>query len=141
MAYARAVITHDDVRRIALGLPGAEERPSYGGRPSWRSGNRMFTWIRDDPEALVVWVASEDDKEALLAADADVFFTTSHYDGHPIVLVRLDHVDLDEAGGCADTPRVDDQLAGRDEASELIIDSWRVRAPARLVAAWDAAHD
>jgi hypothetical protein len=122
MAYARAVITHDDVRRIALGLPGAEERPSYDGRPSWRSGNRMFTWIRDDPEALVVWVASEDDKEALLAADADVFFTTSHYDGHPIVLVRLDHVDL-------------------DEASELIIDSWRVRAPARLVAAWDAAHD
>jgi hypothetical protein len=121
MAYARAVITHDDVRRIALALPGVEERPSYGGRPSWRSGNRMFTWIRDDPEALVVWVASEDDKEALLAADADVFFTTSHYDGHPIVLVRLDHVDL-------------------DEASELIIDSWRVRGPARLVREWDAAH-
>jgi hypothetical protein len=81
----------------------------------------MFTWIRDEPEALVVWVASEDDKDALLAADADVFFTTTHYDGHAIVLVRLDTVDL-------------------DEASELIIDSWRLRAPSKLVAAWDEAH-
>jgi len=122
MAYARIVITHDDVRRIALGLPGAEERASYGGRPSWRSGSRMFSWIRDDPEALVVWVESEEEKEALLAADRDVFFTTSHYDGHPIVLVHLDHVDL-------------------DEASELIIESWRVRGPVKLVQAWDAAHD
>lgn len=122
MAYARAVITHDDVRRIALGMPGSEERASYGGRPSWRSGNRMFTWIRDDPEALVVWVATEDDKDALLATDPDVFFTTTHYDGHPVVLVHLEHVDL-------------------DEASELIIESWRLRGPAKLVKAWDAAHD
>jgi hypothetical protein len=121
MAYARGVITHDDVRRIAGAMPGAEERPSYGGRPSWRAGSRMFTWIRDDPEALVVWVATEEDKEALLAADSDVFFTTTHYDGHPIVLVRLDQVDL-------------------DEASELIIDSWRLRGPAKLVNQWDAAH-
>lgn len=115
------MITHDDVRRIALGMPGAEERPSYGGRPSWRAGNRMFTWIRDDPEALVLWVATEDDKESLLAADPEVFFITPHYGGQPMVLVRLAAVDL-------------------DEASELIIDSWRIRAPARLVKIWDADH-
>ena len=70
----------------------------------------MFAWIREDPDALVVWVADLDDKEALLAADPDVFFTTPHYDGHPIVLVRLDQVD-------------------RGEAAELIIDSWRHRPP------------
>ena len=46
------MISHDDVRAIALGLPGAEERASYGGQPSWRTPSRMFTWIRDDPEAL-----------------------------------------------------------------------------------------
>ena len=84
---------------------------------------RVETIGRSDEgrELVVVWVSSEEDKEALLAADPEVFFTTSHYDGHPIVLVHLDHVDL-------------------DEASELIIDSWRVRGPAKLVREWDAAH-
>ena len=116
-----SVVTHDDVRAIALGLPGALERPSHGGRPSWRTKDRMFAWIRDDPEALVVWVESEDDKEALLASDGDIFFTTPHYDGHPIVLVRLDVVDV-------------------EETRELITDSWRVRAPKSAVRAWDAEH-
>lgn len=114
------MITHDDVRRLALALPGAAERPSYGGRPSWRTPARMFAWIRDEPEALVVWVESLDEKEALLAADPDVFFTTAHYDGEAMVLVRLDAVEL-------------------DEADELITESWRLRAPKRAVAAFDAA--
>ncbi|MFV0308299.1 MAG: MmcQ/YjbR family DNA-binding protein [Desertimonas sp.] len=113
------MIDHDDVRRIALGLPGVEERASYGGRPSWRTPQRMFTWIRDAPEALVVWVAGLEDKEGLLSEDPDVFFTTAHYDGQPIVLVRLDTV----------TP---------DEARELITESWRLRASKRDVAAFDA---
>lgn len=114
------MITHDDVRCLALALPGAAERPSYGGRPSWRTPARMFAWIRDEPEALVVWVESLDEKEALLAADPDVFFTTAHYDGEAMVLVRLDAVEL-------------------DEADELITESWRLRAPKRAVAAFDAA--
>lgn len=115
------VITHDDVRRIALDLPETQERASYGGRPSWRTKTRMFTWIRDDPEALVVWVDSVEDKDALVAAEPHKFFTTPHYDGHAIVLVRLEAVDV-------------------DEATELITDSWRLRAPRKLVRAWDAAH-
>jgi len=113
------VITHDHVRRLALALPGAAEQPSYGGRPSWRTPARMFAWIRDEPEALVVWVGSLDEKEALLAADPAVFFTTPHYDGEAMVLVRLDAVDP-------------------AEAAELIIESWRLRAPKRAVAAFDA---
>lgn len=114
------MISHDDVRSIALALPETEERASYGGRPSWRTKTKMFAWIREQPEALVVWVDSVDDKESLILADPVTFFTTDHYDGHAIVLVRLEEVDV-------------------DEASELIIDSWRVRAPQKLVAAWDAA--
>lgn len=108
-------MTHGDIREIALALPGATEKPSYGGRPSWRAGPRMFTWIRDDPEALVVWVADEGEKRALVASEPEKFFTTPHYDGQPIVLVRLDAVD-------------------RDEATELITESWRLRAPRALVA-------
>lgn len=110
---ATTVVTEEDVRHIALGLPGSYERQSYGGRPSWRTQPRMFTWIRDDPDALVVWVELLEDKEALIASDSAKFFTTPHYDGHPITLVRLEAVDV-------------------DEVKELITDSWRLRAPRSL---------
>jgi hypothetical protein len=115
------VISYDDVRRAALGLPGSYEQASYEGRPSWRTKPRMFAWIRHDPEALVVWVGSVEEKEALIAAEPDKFFTTPHYDGHPIVLVRLEGVEA-------------------DEAVELVTESWRLRAPTTLVRDWDAAH-
>ena len=55
------------------------------------------------------------EKDFLLRADPERFFTTPHYDGHPSVLVRLDAVE-------------------RDELAELLTDSWRVRAPKRLAA-------
>jgi hypothetical protein len=115
------MVTTDDVRRIALGLPGAFEQESYGGRPSWRTTARMFTWVRDEPEALVVWVDSEEEKHALVAAEPGKFSTTPHYDGHAIVLVDL-------------------RAVGKAEATELITESWRLRAPKRLVEEWDAAH-
>jgi hypothetical protein len=115
------MVTHGDVRGAALSLPGAYEQPSHGGRPSWRTKPRMFAWIRDDPEALVVWVDSEEDKHALIAAEPAKFSTTPHYDGYPIVLVELGSVDV-------------------AEATELITESWRLRAPRALVRAWDAEH-
>jgi hypothetical protein len=115
------VTSLEDVRRIAISLPGAYEQDSYGGRPSWRTNARMFTWIRDDPEALVVWVESVEEKEALIRGEPDKFFTTPHYDGHSIVLVRLEAIDV-------------------GEATELIIESWRLRAPRSVVRDWDAAH-
>ena len=113
------MIDEDDVREIALALPGSYEQASYDDRPSWRTKPRMFTWIREDPEALVVWVGSVEEKEAMLASDPAAFLTTPHYDGQPIVLVRLSEIDL-------------------DEARELITESWRLRAPVTLVRSFDA---
>ena len=52
-------------------------------------------------------------KEALLADDSGVFFTTPHFDGYPAVLVLLDEIDLD----------------GLDE---VIVEAWLARAPKRL---------
>lgn len=75
--------TEDDVRRIATALPGAYEQASYGRSPSWRTKPRIFAWIHDDDGALVLWAASLEEKEAMLAADRGKFFTTSHYDGLP----------------------------------------------------------
>ncbi|MDH3681449.1 MAG: DUF4326 domain-containing protein [Acidimicrobiia bacterium] len=113
------MVTIDQLRSAALALPGAFEHESYGGRPSWRTKPRMFSWVRDDPEALVVWVESIEEKEALIESEPAKFFTIPHYDGHPIVLVRLDAVDA-------------------SEAAELVTESWRLRAPKRLVDAFDA---
>ncbi len=113
--------TCDDVRRIALELPGAFEQESFGGQPSWRTKPRMFAWIRDEPEALVVWVDSEEEKHALIASEPKKFSTTPHYDGHSIVLVDLTAVRA-------------------DEVTELVTESWRLRAPKKLVKEWDAAH-
>jgi hypothetical protein len=112
------VATVDEVRAIALRLPDAYEQPSYGDRPSWRTKPRVFAWLREDPEALVVWVSSVEEKDAMVAAEPHLF-TTPHYDGLPIVLVDLDTV-------------------AHDELEELITESWRLRAPRRAVAALDA---
>ena len=109
--------TEDDVRRIALALPETEERSSYG-TPGFRVKDRLFARIRDEG-VLVVWVADEAEKDFLLRADPDTFFTIPHYDGHASVLVRLAAVD-----------------AG--ELAELLTDAWRARAPKRVADAFDS---
>ena len=68
-----------------------------------------------NPEVLAVRVASLAEKEELLAADPEKFFTEPHYNGFPAVLVRLPAID-----------------AG--ELAELITDAWRCQAPHALAA-------
>ena len=116
------MVSHDEIREIAMGMPGAIERASYGGRPSWRTSTRMFAWIRDHPEALVVWVESLDEKEALIASQPGKFFTTPHYDGEPIVLGRLEKLK-------------------KKEAVDLIVESWRNRATRTAVKQWDTERE
>lgn len=102
--------TEDDVRRIALGLPEVIEKTSYN-TPGFRVKDKLFLRIRTEAEGgLVVFTGDLGEKEALLASDPAVFFTTPHYDGHPSVLVHLDAIDV-------------------DELTELITDSWLVKAP------------
>jgi hypothetical protein len=115
------MISHEDVRRIALRLPGSYEQASFGAGRRGEPRPGCSRGIRDDPEALVMWVESVEDKDALIAAEPGTFFTTPHYDGQPIVLVNLEAVD-------------------DDEAVELITESWRLRAPRSLVKAWDDEH-
>lgn len=113
--------TEDDVRRLALSLPETTEKPWYG-TPGFRVRDKGFLRIRSEAEGwLVVFVADLDEKEALLASDPRVFHTTPHYDGYPAVLVDLDAVDL-------------------DELAELITDSWRNKAPKRVLQAYLAEH-
>ncbi len=105
--------TEDDARRIALSLPETTEKPSYG-TPGFRVKDRLFARVHDLPATLVVWVADMAEKDALLGSSPDRFFETPHYDGYPMVLVHLDAIEL-------------------DELTEVITDSWRARAPRRLL--------
>ena len=96
----------DDVRRLARALPGAQERQGRDGTVSWTVRGTGFVWERPlrrgdlaalgnaapTGTVLGVRVADEGVKQALLSADADVLFTTPHFDGYPAVLVRLDDV-------------------------------------------------
>jgi hypothetical protein len=114
------VPTWDDVVAIGSRFPEVEVGTSYG-TPALRVKGKGMCRLRTDPDALVVRVLDLGDREALLLGQPDVFFSTSHYDGYPYVLVRLEAVD----------PK---QLA------ELLEDAWRIRAPKRLVSGYDGAR-
>jgi hypothetical protein len=121
------VATWDDVRRIALGLPEASEDVSRDLR-RWLVKDKGFVWERPlrradyealgdaAPEGPILGARVEHlvAKEALLADDPGVFFTTPHFDGYPAVLVRLDEI-------------------GLEDLREVIVEAWLARAPKRLV--------
>ena len=88
------MVTEDDVRRLALSLENTTEKPSYG-TPGFRVKDRLFARMKEEG-VLVVYHEGEDEKEALIESEPDKFFTTSHYDGYPMVLVRLEAIDAQE---------------------------------------------
>ena len=118
----------DDVRRLALALPGVEEIDSDGF--DFRVAGQGFVWsyperrpgqprlIRTD--IAVLYVGDEAEKQALLLGEPGLFFTAPGYRGWPLVMLRLAEVD-----------------GGRLE--ELVIDAWRMRAPDELVRELDPA--
>src|SRR2546421_4965624 len=111
--------TADDVRRIALSLPETDEHPSYQGRPSFRVRKKGFASLHDDGETCGIWMGSVEEKEALVASNGRKFYSTPHHDGYPTVLVRYAEVDV-------------------DELRELVTESWRLKAPKRVLTAFDA---
>ncbi len=122
----------DDVRRLARALPETAEKSSYGGAPSWTVRDKSFAWERplrpkdlaelgeeaQQGPVLGVRVADEGVKHALVADQPKVFFTTSHFDGYPAVLVRLEAIDV-------------------QPLRELLTEAWLARAPKRLAKTLD----
>jgi hypothetical protein len=124
------VATWDDVRRLALAMPEATEVVSRGNM-QWRVKDKLFVWERPlrrsdlaalgdaAPEGPILGARVEHvlAKDALLADDPDVFFTTPHFDGYPAVLVRLGRI-------------------GLEDLDEVVVEAWLARAPKRLVEAY-----
>jgi hypothetical protein len=130
MTRLGTMATWDDVRRIALALPETSERISRDSA-HWRVRDKLFVWERPlrgpdlealgdaAPEGPILGARVEHvvAKEAVLASDPGVFFTTPHFDGYPAVLVRLDEISL-------------------DDLEEVIVEAWLCRAPRRLAQAY-----
>lgn len=127
------VADQEDVRRIALSLPGTSEGGDGFGFSVLNKGKaKGFVWswkervepkkprvARDD--VVAVRTVDVADKEALLATGDEALFTEPHYNGFPAILVRLPLVDL-------------------GLLEELVVDAWRTLAPRTLVEEWDASR-
>jgi hypothetical protein len=131
--------TIEDVRKIALSLPGVQESvDGHRGGATWRTGTGVFVWERGPskadlgklaelgrewPAGPVVGVRTEglDGKEALLGSFPGIFFTIPHFDGYPAVLVRLDEIDV-------------------GQLREVVTDAWLLKAPKRVAKEWLAEH-
>ena len=118
--------TWDDVRRLALGLPETSEVQKRD-MAFWQVRKKTFVWERplrasdlralgdSAPSGQILGARVEHlvAKEALLADDPSVFFTTPHFDGYPAILVQLD-------------------LITRGDLEEVVVEAWLVQAPKRL---------
>lgn len=122
--------TQRDVRRIAMSLPETVEA-GEGFAFSVPSGGKQkgFAWVWQErvepkkpripnPEVVVLRVADQHEKDALLASDEEAIFAEPHYNGFPAILVRLAEIE-------------------EDVLNELITDAWRCQAPRVLVAEFD----
>ena len=128
-AYRTGMATVEDAARMATDLPEVTVGERHGNR-TWFVAGKAFAWERPfskadigrfgeqtppDGPILAVRVADLGEKEAILAAGLDGFFTIPHFDGYAAVLIRLEAVD-------------------EHNLREAIVDGWVACAPPALAA-------
>jgi hypothetical protein len=123
------VQTFDNVARLAAELPEVTEgAEKHRGHRTWEVGGKAFAWERpfskadikrfgdETPPAgpiLAIRTADLAEKEAILAAGSDGFFTISHFDGYKAYLVQLD-------------------LVTAEALKDALVDGWLAVAPGPL---------
>ncbi len=108
-------VSFEQVREMMLALPEVGERSSYG-TPGFYVKNKFIARLREEG-VLVLKPVEDIEQEFLMSTMPEAFFLTDHYRGYPTILVRLTQV-------------------RESERRELIEQSWRRLAPAKLVAAF-----
>jgi hypothetical protein len=129
------MVSLEEAAQMAMDLPEVTEGVSWGRR-TWMIGKKGFAWERPfskadikrfgdatPPDGPIFAVRVEDlnEKEAVLAANPKAFFTISHFDGYPAVLIQLKKVTkralreaiVDGWLACAPTKLADEYMKGR----------------------------
>jgi hypothetical protein len=121
------MVSVDEAARMALALPDVTEGERHGNR-TWAVAGKAFAWERPFSKAdirrfgdatppaapiLAVRVADLAEKEAVLAANANAFFTIPHFDGYAAVLIQL-------------------KAVTKSALREAIVDGWLACAPPKL---------
>ncbi len=121
----------NDVRRIALSLSATSGEDGFAVQNGSKTRGFAWVWMQriepkqprvPCPEVIAIRTANLEEKEALIAADPEKFFTEPHYNNFPAILVRLAKVDP-------------------EELEELLIEGWRCLAPKALVKQFDAERE
>jgi hypothetical protein len=110
------MLTDDDVRKMAMELPEAQELETWG-HPTFRVRNAIFASTSADSLVCIV-KASREDQAMLIAANPDVYSVADYFGRFGWVRIQL-------AG------------ADPDETRELIVEGWRRAAPRKLVEEFD----
>ena len=128
-------VTLEEAAAMAMELPEVTEGARWNNR-TWFVKGKGFVWDRPltkadvkrfgdapvpDGEILAIRVEDMHEKEAVLEAHPKAFFTITHFDNYPAVLIQLKKV-------------------GKRELREAIVDAWLACAPAKLAKEYVAAH-
>ncbi|HEX8692806.1 MAG TPA: MmcQ/YjbR family DNA-binding protein [Longimicrobium sp.] len=105
------MITAEEVRRVALSLPGAEERETWG-HPTFRVRDKIFATLSEDGREAGVKTSPQE--QAMLIASDPETFAVAHYTGrYGWVTAQLETADPDVVRG-------------------IVVEAWRRTAPKRL---------
>jgi hypothetical protein len=69
-----------------------------------------------------VYVPDLETKDVLVTSRGEIYFTTPHFDGYPMVLLRLSKISMKELG-------------------EVLHEAWQARAPKRLLLEREASRE
>lgn len=120
----------DDLRAIALSFPETvqeEGRLAFAVLNKGKPKGIAWVWLEridpkkarvPNPEVIAIRVRNDLEKQMLIEAQPDKFFTEPHYNGFPAILVRLAAVDV-------------------DELEMLLFNAWRCQAPPTLVKSFE----
>jgi hypothetical protein len=110
------MVTIDDVRSVALGLPRSYEA-LVRDRVKFRVGRIVYLAFARD-ETMMGFAFPKDEREALIASDPEKFLMPKPADlRYNWVVVRLAAID-------------------EKEMSELVVDAWRMVVPKSVAAAY-----
>jgi hypothetical protein len=104
------MITFDQIRELALKLPGVEDGTSYG-TAALKVNGKLLARLKEDGQSVVFRVTF-DERDLLMQTKPKVFFITDHYLGYPAVLMRL-------------------SAASAKQAADIVEMAWRFVAPKR----------